>query len=217
MDLTEIFTPGMVLTLKAKSEDAVADFETELFEIVGDCLLCEPILHEGKAVNFRAAGVKTELNVIDRNSGKLYSWRELDIKLGYYRKKKLCQLIYVKCEPKEINRRNNYRQYLGIPGKVTPKRGTPMDIVIRDASNNGIGFITEKKQDTFNPGKMIKINFSDEDGKYKFDLNCKIVREREMENGMHEYGCMVESPPYSLGQYVAHKQIEERKRVLGHL
>ena len=216
MDIASIIAPGSALTIKVKRDDAVADFDTTLIDIVGDCLLCEPIMHEGKAVNFKAPGLKTEMSLFDVNAGKLYCWKEPDIKLGYYRKKTLCQLIYLTSEPIEINRRANYRQYVGIPGKVVYFRSPPKDIIIRDVSNNGIGFLSEKKGE-YKVGKMVNVSFVDEDGRYKFDLRCQIVRERELENGRFEYGCFVPNPPYMLGSYVAYKQIEERKRVLGHI
>jgi len=216
MDIASVIKPGDILTLMASREGAVAEFETKLVDIVGDCLLCEPIMHEDKAVNFKLPGLKTELRIFDKGAGKLYSWRELDIKLGYYRKKTLCQLLYLKSEPVVINRRSNYRQFVGINGKVVYFRYPPRDVVIRDVSNTGIGFIIEKKAE-FGIGKFVNVSFNDEDGRYKFDLKCQIVREREMENGKYEYGCLVDNPPYYLGTYVAHKQIEERKRVLGHI
>ena len=216
MDVASVMSPGMPLTLRVKRDDAVADFDTVLVEIVGDCLLCEPITVEGKAVNFKAPGLKIEMSIFDKASGKIYCWRQLEVKLGYYKKKTLCQLIYLQGDPIEINRRSNYRQYVGISGKVTYFRSLPKDILIRDVSNNGIGFIAEKKEE-FVEGKIVNVSFKDEDGRYKFELKCQIMRVREMENGRFEYGCLVLSPPQSLGTYVAHKQLEERKRVMGHI
>ncbi|MBP5332242.1 MAG: PilZ domain-containing protein, partial [Lachnospiraceae bacterium] len=201
MDITSILTPGTPLSLKVRSEDAVADFDTTLISIVGDCLLCEPILHEGKAVSFNVPGLKTEMSVFDPNAGKIYCWRKLEIKLGYYRKKTLCQLIYPQCEPVEINRRANYRQYIGIPGKVVYFRSAPQDIIVRDVSNNGVGFLSDKKGE-YTVGKMVNVSFNDEEGRYKFDLRCQIVPERELDNGRFEYGCFGMNPPYMLGSYV---------------
>ncbi|MBR4724399.1 MAG: PilZ domain-containing protein [Lachnospiraceae bacterium] len=216
MDIASLITPGTVITLKASRDDAVAEFETSLIEIVGDCLLCEPIMVEGKAVNFKMPGLKTEMSLFDKSEGKMYCWKELEVKLGYYKKKTLCQLVYIRCEPIVINRRANYRQYIGISGKVTYFRSPPKEILIRDVCNNGVGFLSDKKGE-YTVGKTVNICFNDEDGRFKFDLKCQIVRERELENGRYEYGCLVNNPPYTLSAYVAHKQIEERKRVLGHI
>ncbi len=216
MDIASIFSTGMSLTIKATRDDAVADFDTTLVEIVGDCLLCEPIMHEGRAVSFKVPGLKTELNFFDKKAGKMYCWKDLDIKLGYYKKKTLCQLIYLTSEPIVVNRRNNYRQYIGLPGKVVYFRSAPVEVVIRDVSNNGIGFIMDQQAE-FKVGKTVSVSFNDEDGRYRFDLKCQVVRERECDNGRFEYGCFVPDAPYTLGAYVAHKQIEERKRVLGHI
>jgi len=215
MDLKTVFEPGMPIVLKARREDAEAEFETTVVEIVGECLLCDPIMHEGKAVNFKAPGLKTEISVFDKNAAKMYCWRDLDIKLGYYKKKTLCQLVYVTGEPVVINRRACYRQYVGVSGKVTYFR-KPMDVIIRDVCNNGVGIVSHEKGE-FETGKTITVNFSDEDGKYKFELKCQVMRERQMDNGNYEYGCQVINPPHSLSMYVAHKQLEERKRVLGHV
>ena len=216
MDIASILSKGMSLTLKVKRDDAVADFDTTLIEIVGDCLLCDPVTHEGKAVSFQAPGLKTEMHVFDKNAGKMYCWKDIVVKLGYYKKKTLCQLIYVKSDPIVINRRSNYRQYVGLTGKVVYFRSPPVEVLIRDVSNNGVGFLMDKQAE-FKIGKTVNVSFNDEDGKFRFDLKCQVVRERECDNGRFEYGCLVPDPPYTLGAYVAHKQIEERKRVLGHI
>ncbi|MCR5684416.1 MAG: PilZ domain-containing protein [Lachnospiraceae bacterium] len=216
VDVTEIMTPGVPVVIRCKRDKSVAEFDTSVVELIGGCLLCEPILANGKAVNFQVPGIQLEMQIFDKNTAKIYAWHELDIKLGYYKKKTLCQLIYVKDTPVEINRRSGYRQYVAIPGKMVYFRNPPTDVLIRDVSNAGLGFIMEQKGE-FEPGKVVRVGFSDEEGRYRFDLKCQVVRERQMENGKFEYGCMVLTPPQSLGAYVAHKQVEERKRVLGHI
>ena len=216
VDVTTITSPGVPVVIKVKRDKSVAEFDTTVVELVGDCLLCEPILIEGKAINFQVPGINLEMQIFDKNTAKIYAWHEMDIKLGYYKKKTLCQLIYLKDAPVEINRRAGYRQYVAIPGKMKYFRDPVVDVIIRDVSNAGLGFLMDEKG-AFETGKVVRIVFSDEEGRFNFDLKCQVVRERQMENGKYEYGCMVLSPPQLLGAYVAHKQVEERKRVLGHV
>lgn len=215
MDLDKM-NSGTPVTLKVKRESTVADFDTVLIDHVGNCLVCQPMMHEGKIINFAISGVTHEVNIFDKDVGKLYAWRNIEIKAGYYKKTTLCHLIYLNSVPVEINRRNNYRQYIGIDCKAEVFHRPVVNVVLRDVSNNGVGFVAAERA-YFEVGRMVKVSFSDEGGRFKFDLPCEIVRERELENGSIEYGCRVTEPPQSLANYVAHKQLEERKRVLGML
>ena len=213
MDLNKIDS-GTEVILKIKRESTVADFDTVLVEHVGNVLVCEPILHEGKIINFAIPGIVPEVNILAKDTGKLYAWRNIEIKAGYFRKTQLCHLIYLNSDPVEINRRNNYRQYVGIPGRAQVFHRPPTDVTLRDVSNAGLGFIVTERGH-FEVGRQLQVTFTDCDGRFAFKLDCQIVRERTMENGSLEFGCMVLNPPQSLAMYVAHKQLDERKRVLG--
>ena len=202
------------MILKVKRESTVADFQTVLIDHVSNCLVCEPILHEGKIINFAIPGLTHEVQVFDKQDKKLYAWRNVEIKAGYFKKNTLCHLFYLNSLPVEINRRGNYRQYLGIEGDVFPFHKTPVPVIIRDISNNGVGVIAWDRGD-LEVGLEVRVVFKDCDGKYNFALKCVIVRERKNENNRWEFGCKVIAPSSKLAQYVAHKQLEERKRVLG--
>lgn len=213
MDLSKI-PGGTPITLKVKREGTVAEFGTVLVEHVGGCLVCEPMMQDDSMINFAIPSMSFEVSVFDRDAGRLFCWREVEIKAGYYRKTKLCHLIYLKCGAVEINRRNNYRQYIGIEGVAEPFHRPPSKVMIRDVSNNGVGFIAKEKG-FFEVGRQIRVSFYDENNRFHFKLDCNIVRERKMETGEVEFGCEVINPPQTLSMYVAHKQLEERKRVLG--
>lgn len=213
MDLAHLAI-DTVISLKVKRESTVAEFETVLIEHVGNCLVCQPIMHEGKMINFALPELSIDISVFDNEKGKLYSWRQVSVKAGYYKKKILCHLIYLDAPPVEVNRRNNYRQYVGIAGAAQAFHRPISKVVIRDVSNRGVSFLVDDKG-FFDVGKTVKVTFSDCKGQFNFTLECEIVRERELENGKYEFGCAVINPPQSLSAYVAHKQLEERKRVLG--
>lgn len=205
---------GTAITLKVKRDSTVADFDTVLIEHVGNCLVCEPLLHENKIINFSIPGVTHEVQIFDKSIGKLYAWRNIEVKAGYYKKKTLCHLIYLNSIPVEINRRTNYRQFVGVEGTVFPFHKQALHILIRDVSNNGVGFIASEKGE-LEVGADVRVVFKDCDNRFNFALNCRIVRERELSRDTFEFGCKVIDPPSKLAQYVAHKQLLERKRVLG--
>lgn len=205
---------GTAITLKVKRDSTVADFNTVLIAHVANCLVCEPLLHEGKIINFAIPGVTHEVQIFDNEAGKLYAWRNIEVKAGYYHKKTLCHLIYLNSLPVEINRRRNYRQYVGIEGDVFPFHKSPYKVIVKDVSNTGVGFIVEDKGE-LGIGQEVRVVFKDCDNKFRFALKSKIVRERKLANGSTEFGCRIPEPPHSLAAYVAHKQLEERKRVLG--
>ena len=78
----------------------------------------------------------------------------------------------------------------------------------------GIGLIVDNAAG-FDNGRRMIIYFTDENGKYRFSLECKQVRARVMANGRMEIGCIVVNPPQVLSQYVAFKQLAEKRRMLG--
>lgn len=213
MDLTKM-PAGKQITLKIKRESTVAEFNTSVIEHLGDCVVCDPIMHEGKMINFAIEGLHKELSVFDTDTNKFYAWKSIDVKAGYYKKKTLCHLIYLNAPPVEINRRSNYRQYVGLRCKVEFFHNGFAEATLRDVSNNGLGLIREKPDERFVVGKDARISFTD--GSISFSLDATLVRARELENGLQEYGYQVINPPQKLAMYVAHKQLEERRRVLGY-
>ena len=207
---------GTQVSLKIKKENTIATFDTEIIDHVGNCLVCRPMLQDEKLINFAIPGITQEIQIFDNEHGKMYAWRNIEIKAGYYRKTTLCHLIYLNSVPVEINRRNNYRQVVGVEGKAIPFHRPPSAVYLKDVSNSGICFIVKERQH-FEVGRKLKITFSDCEGRFVFDLDCEIVRERELENGNLEFGCAISNPPQLLANYIAHKQLLERKRVLGML
>lgn len=213
MDLSNI-KPGKHVSLKIRRDTTVATFDTTVIEVIDNCLVCEPVLHEGRLVNFAIPDITREADVFDDVVNKLFAWKDIEIKAGYFKKTTLCHLLYLTSEPVEINRRNDYRQYVGINGLAEPFHRPKVDVIVRDVSNNGIGIIAEDKGN-FEVGRHVSVSFADDGGKYRFYLECKIIRERVMENGCYEIGCSVLNPPPTFSQYVVHKQLQERRKVLG--
>lgn len=213
MELSSL-SPGKKVVIKISRESTVAEFETEVIDVVGTCVVCKPVLHENKLVNFGIEGLQREVNIFDEELGRLFAWKQVDIKAGKFKKSILCHLLYLNSEPYEINRRNTFRQYLGIPGIAVPFHRDPVDVTIRDVSNTGIGILAADKA-TFEVGRHIEVRFSDENGRFRFQLECKIVRERKTDRGAYEFGCTLIEPPALFGQYVAYKQLATRRKALG--
>lgn len=205
---------GTPITLRVKRESTVADFETVLIDHVENCLVCKPILHDNKIINFAIPGVTEEVNVYDKASGKLFAWRNIEVKAGYFHKTMLCHLIYLNSEPVPVNRRNSYRQHVDIEAVAEIFHRPAKSVILHDVSNSGVGFIS-KEREHFEVGRMLKMHIMDCRGKFDFSVTCEIVRERELSSGELEFGCKVTEPSADLANYVAQKQMEERRRVLG--
>lgn len=213
MELKKI-VPGKKVVIKISREDTNAEFNTNVVEMIGNCIVCKPIMHESKLVNFNIPGIKTEIHIFDETEGKLYAWKQVEIKGGYYKKTTICHLIYLLSPAVEVNRRETYRQYVGINGFAEPFHRPKVEVIIRDVSNTGIGILAEEKGN-FEVGRHVTVTFNDEGGRFRFILECKIVRERKTEQGAYEIGCIVIDPPALFGQYVAYKQLATRRKALG--
>jgi len=205
---------GKNVLITVKRGEVETEFATSVVDKFDNAVVTEPVLYEGKMVNFNISGINKQISIFHEPVGKMVVWKEIEIKAGYYKKKKLCHIIYINGEGKEVNRRKDYRQYVGIEGKAEHFGSEKANVVIRDVSNNGIGLIVDDTKG-FENGRRMIVYFTDDNGKYRFSLECKQVRMRPLTNGRCEVGCIVVNPPQAFSQYVAYKQLAERKRILG--
>ena len=209
-----IIEAGKTLLIQVKRGENETEFPTTVIDRFDNSVVVEPVLYEGKMVNFNIQGIGKQVSLFHEALGKMIIWKEIEIKAGYYKKKKLCHVIYINGDGIEFNRRKDYRQYLGIEGKAEHYGAEKVGVIVRDVSNNGIGLIVDNVAG-FENGRRMIVYFTDENGKYRFSLECKQVRSRVMQNGRVEVGCVVVNPPQALSQYVAFKQFAEKRRMLG--
>lgn len=214
MDYT-VIKQGCNLTVKISRGDIETEFTASVIDVLDNAVVVSPILYDGKMVNFNIAGVNKKISMFHEPIGKIIVWEDIDIKAGYYKKKSLCHVIYIRGEGKEINRRRDYRQYVGIEGRAEHFGAERTNVLIRDVSNNGIGLIVDDSTG-FEDGRRMMVNFTDNNGKYRFSLECKQVRQRVLNNGRTEIGCLVVNPPQAYSSYVAFKQLAEKRRMLGY-
>lgn len=210
MDLLKLKSATPVI-LRIKRDQDTAEFETQVIDHLDNCIVVAPILFEQKPLSFSSTEIKKTLVLFDKEAGKLYEWRNIEVKYGYYKKKTLCHLIYTSDLPVEVNRRENYRQYVGIDGLMI-KTTERYKCVVKDVSNMGVGLVVSinVKIDVEN---LISVVFADEN--YAFSLRCKVMRVRDLGGGRTEIGCKLIEINNQLPKYVAHKQLQERRRVLG--
>lgn len=203
------------LSIKISRGNIDTEFTTNVIDVLDGAVVVSPILYDGKMVNFNIAGVKKQVSTFYQPIGKMVVWEEVEIKAGYYKKKSLCHVIYLRGDGKEINRRRDYRQYVGIEGRAEHFGADRVPVLVRDVSNNGIGLIVDDSNG-FENGRRMIVNFTDNNGKYRFALECKQVRFRVLNNGRTEIGCLVVNPPQAYSSYVAFKQLAEKRRMLGY-
>ncbi|MCR5521357.1 MAG: PilZ domain-containing protein [Lachnospiraceae bacterium] len=209
-----IIEAGQTLLIQVKRGENETEFPTTVVDRFDNSVVVEPVLYEGKMVNFNIPGIGKKISLFHEPIGKMIIWKDIEIKAGYYKKKKLCHVIYINGEGIEFNRRKDYRQYIGVEGKAEHFGADKVSVIVRDVSNNGIGLIVDNVAG-FDNGRRMIVYFTDENGKYRFSLECKQVRSRVMQNGRVEVGCVVVNPPQALSQYVAFKQLAEKRRMLG--
>lgn len=210
MDLLKLNIATPVI-LRIKRDQDTAEFETQVIDHLNNCIVVAPILFEQKPLSFSSTEIKKTLVLFDREAGKLYEWRNIEVKYGYYKKKTLCHLIYTSDPPVEVNRRENYRQYIGIDGLVVHFTER-YKCVVKDVSNQGVGLVVSINV-KIEPQDLVTVVFADEN--YSFALKCKVMRVRDLGGGRTEIGCKLTDINNTLPKYVAHKQLQERRRVLG--
>lgn len=196
------FEPGQVVQLDIKMDSIKGNFNATVAMLYKNLLLLEPIFVNRKLIGFPK---ECSVNLTYTLSDVYFVWQDIDIKTIIYQNHYYhAATLYGDAEP--INRRNNYRVYIGEDMQVTyftdegPKNITAL---IKDISETGFAFISKEH---FTTERTVRINIPQPD-RTVIHLSAKIVRTIPMEDdGRTLYGCQfLEKSPH-LNQYLMRVQ-----------
>lgn len=189
-------------------DDEKLEFTSEVKFVLNDTLLIDPITDgEERTIGFKNHEVMV---ICVPNDEKAYMWPDVTVKLVKYNDQVYHQLS---CESEggPINRRRNYRQYVGIEGMVNDLVSS-FNVVVKDVSVSGCSFVSAED---FPVGGNVIVSFTD--NSTNFMIRCKIVRMYEVkEIGKRVYGCEANAPMRKLEKYIIEKQRKDmQKRASG--
>ena len=196
---------GDKVLLTVNSGDNQMVFETTILNIVDNCLVVEPIIHEGAMLQFPYS-VVIEMLVIHPDSTPLY-WKRVFVDIKVYHEMN-CHVIKTNLPGIKFNRRNNFRVYIGMNAKMSGEFDKTLNVTLKDVSNSGFAVLINKGTQ-IELHKKINIEFTDNSLKKFIELSGRPIR--TLETDSHNlYGCILDKRYPELESYISQKQMENR-------
>lgn len=196
MRLNEI-APNSKINLSLNVQGQIFQFNTKAVMAIGDNLLVEPIMQDGKTVGFNNHTVQV-LYANDERTPLV--WQNATVQLVKY-KRDVFHQITAQGPAAILNRRDGEREPVNVKGLAT---GTDFheEVLIQDISPNGISFISEKPL----PGsRNIRVNFKDLE--YDFNLSVNVCWTMNPKNTTrYIYGCQIVSRNIRIEAYIHAKK-----------
>lgn len=177
-----------------------------------DGLYLTPVKHEGQMIDFSSD--KIQILVFYVNSDRqAFGWSGCRIRKDTYQGK-LCHLLTTKRDSVRVNRRGEPR----IRTEMNAILRTPMDdrereIIVRNYSENGIGFVCANSIPE-REWRPVTIIYEDRLQQLRVVMHVNILRGMELPSGLFKYGGHILQPDEAWIKYVQRKMesIKERSQ-----
>jgi len=186
-------------------------FPCEIMKILDDGrIMVSQIVHNEKSVGFSDSDLMSFLHI----GPKIHRWNNPTIKLVKY-KKEVYHCVSLVGSGIPYNRRESYRLYVGsdCPLFLATSQGIERrDVLIKDISNGGVGFIVSNSEVPLPLYKQVRIHLVDD----SFDMNLHLEIVRSMileEQNSTLYGCRFIAPDAMVGRYIIKKQEKKLKEM----
>lgn len=191
------------VTIEVIQQSNKITFESKSVEVLDNALLIESIKHNNQVVNMKGDNISISVTV---NIEPLpVKFCDVDIDTVLYHDE-VFHLVKSQFPGKQVNRRENYRVYIGIDGCAQiDGQDVNQDVIVKDVSIGGFALITDVDIDV--EGATVHLYYMD-DGT-KIVLNGQIVRKEQMDENRYLYGCELLNVPNGLGKYLNDKQVKK--------
>ena len=174
-----------------------------------DGLYLTPIKYEGQLIDFSSPKIQILVFYVNENR-QAFGWSGCVIRKEIYQGK-LCHLLTTKRDSVRVNRRGEPRIRTELKAVLrTVIDDKEQDIVVRNYSENGIGFVSANRiQERDWP--MIAIIYEDRLEPLSLVMRVNILRAIDLPNGMFKYGAQIQQPDEAWTKYVQKKLERIRK------
>ena len=171
-------------------------------------LYVEPFVYEGAVLNFDSANVTISMIAYEEEKSP-YLWQVVHI-AKEVRDNTPYHVISSNLSGVKINRRENFRLFLGIEGTATLMGGQPFDVLVKDISSSGFAVLVDmNKPINVHKNDIMQLEFVDTTFNEDFVLNGRVVRMDKTDKYLL-YGCRMVSENPVVDKYIANKQLENR-------
>lgn len=207
MEIYELTTAHKMSITIANARTNIS-LNSKIAFVEGNRLYVEPFVYEGAVLNFESANVTISMIAYEEDKTP-FLWQVVRIEKEK-RDNVLYHVISSNLSGVKINRRENFRLFLGIEGKATLMGAQPFDVLVKDISSSGFAILVDMNK-TINVHKndLMQIEFTDPSFNESFSLIGRVVRMDKTEKYLL-YGCRLASENPAIDKYIANKQLENR-------
>ena len=208
MEIREL-TPSFKMSITISNQQSSMTLNSDIAFVNGDKLYVTPFEHNGVILNFNSSAVAISM-IAYQEEKTPFLWKLVHIAResidGVHYHVITSDVIGVK-----INRRENFRVFIGIDGKATILgKEVPFDVMVKDVSESGFAILVDITSDVkINKNEAVMIDFYDKDVDEKFTLTGRVVRAEATERYIL-YGCRLLKNNNLMRRYIANKQLAHR-------
>lgn len=204
---------GTEISIELKAGQKSWTFRQTVEQILKGVVITSPLIYEGRMLNLSAGDIS--ITVFAQAGGEVpLQFRGCTAKLVQGKGKKFCA-IACSNEGKRVNRRSNFRIFIGERGVVelSGKSGTKLEVTVKDLSIMGVSFVADKAKWE----KDVSYVWVEFPGRYgdRIRIQGSVVHVTEVENNLLIVGCRILKCANDLSTYITHKQRESLKKISG--
>lgn len=208
--LIQELAKGQKIELDVRFESQTINFQSEIILARTNDILISKLTVNEQTIGFSE---KCQINFLCNIEEKLFQWENVTVKLVKY-DGVVYHKIDLEGEGKPFNRRESYRLYIGEDMQLLvnkPTGPTSISVLIKDISENGVGFVTAVDIDL---ERTVRLKLKDSN--FTLSLPGIVVRKEFKDNiNCYMYGCRFSEKNQTLGKYIMKKQAErQRKKAL---
>ena len=171
-------------------------------------LYVEPFVYEGAILNFDSTNVSISMIAYEEEKSP-YLWQIVHI-VKEVRDNTTYHVISSNLSGVKINRRENFRLFLGIDATATLMGGRPIQVIVKDISSSGFAVLVDMNNPiSVHKNDIMQLEFSDKAFEEDFVLHGRVVRMDKTDKYLL-YGCRLVSENPAIDKYIANKQLENR-------
>ena len=196
-----------------KLNDKDFDFEQTIVNKINGFLLVEAIRVKEQIISFKESNLKIEV-IYYRENEKPICWYFKDIKSIRDKNGKTFYCFRGDLEGISINRRNNFRVYIGLNADAQVGANKSVErVIVKDISNSGFAIIKEEQEENFE-NELVRVSFDDTKIGNHIALVGFVTRVKKLDNGKMILGCKLSKEPSNLSEYLSMKQRSDIARKL---
>lgn len=196
---------GDLIVITVHVQNKKVSLESKIKNIIDNSLIAEPFMVNKSVLNFQR-NMEIEMMVVHPNSTPIY-WQKVYVDLKPYHDEN-CHIITTNLPGIKMNRRSNFRVYIGQNVKVIGIGDQPIQAELKDLSIKNCTLLINKDIEV-EVHKRLTLEYLDIKTQKYFELSGRPVRKQEFER-YNAYGVILEKGSADLENYLTQKQMENR-------